>query len=481
MQGRDPEAGMPNGVPRASTAARTHRASLLRRFLALADALAIVIALACSVLVGGADAANTQFALGVLTLPVWIVLFKLYGLYDQDGKRLSHSTVDDMPWVFHVVVVGSLVLWFFLKAATEHKLILSEGATFFLVAFMVTLSLRSVVRRLARLAEPPTRLLVVGGGPVARMLVRKVRTHPEYHLQPIGYLDQLPGHPEGLNGDLPYLGEISELRDVCVQNRVAHIAVASPAVDETTLTELIRWSKDFAVRVSIVPSAVDVLGPSVEIDDIEGLTVLALNPPVLPRSSRSLKRAMDLALAAPLLVIMIPLMLAAAAVVKLGSSGPVFYSQERVGRHGRRFRLYKFRTMVVDAEARAEELRPLSAHPAWLDLDHDPRITRIGRVLRHTSIDELPQLWNILRGDMSLVGPRPMSPDVQERIEGWGARRLDLTPGLTGPWQVLGRTNIPFEEMVRLDYLYVTNWSLWWDVRLMVRTLPAVLQARGVN
>jgi lipopolysaccharide/colanic/teichoic acid biosynthesis glycosyltransferase len=173
--------------------------------------------------------------------------------------------------------------------------------------------------------------------------------------------------------------------------------------------------------------------------------------------------------------------LLAAFAIKLTSPGPVLYAQERIGRHGRRFRVYKLRTMVQDADERLKSLAKDSSHPAWLLLDHDPRITRVGRVLRLTSIDELPQLWNVLRGDMSLVGPRPMTPSVHEHISGWGRRRLDLTPGITGLWQVLGRTTIPFEEMLKLDYLYVTNWSLWQDVRLLIRTLPVVLRRRGAN
>jgi lipopolysaccharide/colanic/teichoic acid biosynthesis glycosyltransferase len=174
-------------------------------------------------------------------------------------------------------------------------------------------------------------------------------------------------------------------------------------------------------------------------------------------------------------------MVLSALAVKLDSRGPVFFSQERIGRHGLRFRIHKFRTMVADADARTEELRNQSDHPVWLLLDRDPRVTRVGRVLRHTSLDELPQLWNVVRGHMSLVGPRPMPPDVDEHISGWGRTRLDLTPGVTGLWQVLGRTAIPFEEMVKLDYLYVTNWSLWQDVRLLIHTLPAVANRRGVN
>jgi lipopolysaccharide/colanic/teichoic acid biosynthesis glycosyltransferase len=180
-------------------------------------------------------------------------------------------------------------------------------------------------------------------------------------------------------------------------------------------------------------------------------------------------------------VLAAPLMALIAVAIKLDSRGPVFYRQERIGRGGRRFRLVKFRTMGQDAERRREALLAQSKDPGWLLLDHDPRITRVGRFLRHSSLDELPQLWNVVKGEMSLVGPRPIIESEDRQLEGWRRSRVDLTPGMTGLWQVLGRTSIPFEEMVKLDYLYVTNWSLWSDLRLIMRTLPAVLLKRGVN
>jgi lipopolysaccharide/colanic/teichoic acid biosynthesis glycosyltransferase len=219
----------------------------------------------------------------------------------------------------------------------------------------------------------------------------------------------------------------------------------------------------------------------VEIDDVEGVTVLGVNPPWLPRSSRTIKRGMDLVVAAGLLLLASPLLLLLAIAITLDSPGPVFFAQERVGKGGRHFRLFKLRTMVVDAEKRRGELVSQSTDPGWLKLDHDPRITRLGRWLRRLSLDELPQLWNVLRGEMSMVGPRPLIPAEDERVNEWARHRLDLTPGITGYWQVLGRTRIPFEEMVKLDYLYIMNWSLWEDVRLMLKTLPAVITGRGSN
>jgi lipopolysaccharide/colanic/teichoic acid biosynthesis glycosyltransferase len=202
---------------------------------------------------------------------------------------------------------------------------------------------------------------------------------------------------------------------------------------------------------------------------------------VLPRSSRTLKRSMDIVGSAALLLLMLPVLIICAIAIKLDSKGPILFKQSRVGRRGRHFKVLKFRTMCVGAEAQQAELLKLSRDPNWLDLEEDPRVTRVGRFLRHASLDELPQLWNVLKGEMSLVGPRPIMPSEAETLIGWRLSRVDLTPGLTGLWQVLGRTNIPFEEMITLDYLYVTTWSLWTDVRLLIRTLPAVLAQKGVN
>jgi lipopolysaccharide/colanic/teichoic acid biosynthesis glycosyltransferase len=202
---------------------------------------------------------------------------------------------------------------------------------------------------------------------------------------------------------------------------------------------------------------------------------------VLGRSSRTLKRTLDLVGATALGLLLLPLVVAIALAIKLDSQGPVFFRQSRVGKGGKRFDVLKFRTMHRDAEARRGELIADSMDPNWLHLENDPRITRVGRHIRRLSLDELPQLWNVLKGEMSLVGPRPLIASEDEMIGGWGRSRLDLTPGLTGVWQVLGRTNIPFEEMVKLDYLYVTNWSLWTDVRLLLRTPLAVITRRGAN
>jgi exopolysaccharide biosynthesis polyprenyl glycosylphosphotransferase len=442
----------------------------------LGVAAAFVVA---ATLIGRTDPLKPLFW-GLVTLPLWILIFKAYGLYDRDAKRVSHSTVDDLPWIFHSLLIGSLGTWIVLRYGPGEDAVFGEGLVFFGVALGGIFLARAAARALTRFLIPPERVLLVGGGPMAWVLARKFRSHPEYELDAIGYVD-LSASPEGIQPDLPYLGRPDEIDDIVAKERVERVVILAPEVAPDELADLVRRLRGADVRIALLPHVVDVLGSSVEIDDVEGITILGVTPPNLTRSSRFLKRSMDVAIALPLLLLTLPLTIAAALAVKLTSRGPIFYSQERIGRGGRRFRMYKFRTMVQDAELKEGELVERSQHPVWLLLDHDPRITRVGRLLRHTSIDELPQLLNVLRGDMSIVGPRPMPPHVDEHISGWGRRRLDLTPGITGMWQVLGRTHIPFEEMVKLDYLYVTNWSLWQDVRLIIHTLPAVLGRRGVN
>lgn len=209
--------------------------------------------------------------------------------------------------------------------------------------------------------------------------------------------------------------------------------------------------------------------------------MVSLPPMRFSRSVVFLKRAVDLVAAGLGLLLLSPVLLVIAVAVKLDSRGPVFFRQRRWGRGGREFRIVKFRTMVDGAEAlkaSVEDRNDIDGGPLF-KIREDPRITRVGAWLRRTSLDELPQLWNVLRGEMSLVGPRPFVVDEACQITGWAGRRVETTPGITGLWQVMGRTDLPFEEMVKLDYIYVTNWSLWWDIKILFQTIPAILARRG--
>jgi exopolysaccharide biosynthesis polyprenyl glycosylphosphotransferase len=282
---------------------------------------------------------------------------------------------------------------------------------------------------------------------------------------------------------LPSLGDLGDVDAASVlrEQKIDRVVISAEGIEDEQLLELVCLCRNLGVRISALPSLAAMMGPSATIDHLEGITLIGMNQPSLARSSRVLKRAMDLVGASLLLLFTVPIWVPAAIAIKLDSPGPVLFWQERVGRGGTPFRVAKFRSMVRNAEELREYLLAESRQKLWLDLEHDPRITRVGRFLRLTSLDELPQLLNVLRGEMSLVGPRPLIVEEDRNVSGWARGRLDLTPGITGVWQVLGRARIPFEQMIMIDYLYVANWSLWTDVKLILRTLPAVLTRRGAN
>jgi exopolysaccharide biosynthesis polyprenyl glycosylphosphotransferase len=227
----------------------------------------------------------------------------------------------------------------------------------------------------------------------------------------------------------------------------------------------------------------EVIGSRTVMHDISGIPLVSVKPPRLSPAARLVKRSTDLVIGGTALIVLSPFLVIAAARIRLESPGPVFFRQERMGAGGRTFRIFKFRSMYLDADERKAEIAELNMHgedgPKMFKIVGDPRITPFGRFLRRWSLDELPQLFNVMKGEMSLVGPRPLILAEDENILGHHRRRLNITPGVTGLWQVLGRSDIPFAEMVGLDYLYMTNWSLWGDMKLLARTVPAVLSRRG--
>jgi exopolysaccharide biosynthesis polyprenyl glycosylphosphotransferase len=453
----------------------------LRRLLAAGDAAAVILALTVALMLPGTSAAGHRLLWGLVALPLMMVLFKLYGLYDRDVKRISYSTVDDLPRLFHATVIGGLIVWLYARYSPMHRLDFAEILMFGTAVLAFVTVARFGVRSVAARLIGVERALLVGTGDLGQTLVGKLAAHPEYRLDVIGSLSPSDVAPANDSRRVPALGTLDQLEQVADLHGVTRVVFSARDIEESELERMLRDCRALSLKVSVLPRLADVLGPAVEIDDVEGVTVLGVNPPWLPRSSRAIKRGMDLMIATPLLILIAPLLGLLAVAIKLDSRGPVFFAQQRVGRRGSHFRLFKLRTMTVDAEQRRAQLIAQSTDSGWLKLDHDPRVTRTGHWLRRLSLDELPQLWNVVRGEMSLVGPRPLIPAEDEHVQAWARGRLDLTPGITGYWQVLGRTRIPFEEMVKLDYLYVMNWSLWEDVRLMLRTLPVVICGRGAN
>jgi exopolysaccharide biosynthesis polyprenyl glycosylphosphotransferase len=274
--------------------------------------------------------------------------------------------------------------------------------------------------------------------------------------------------------------KLAEVRALAARLDVQRAIVAPSSADGSEVLDLVRTLKAARIRVSILPRLLEVVGSSMVFDDLHGITLMGVRRFELTRSSAALKRTFDLLCATLGLLAVSPLMILAAVSIKLDSRGPVFFRQLRVGRHGERFQILKFRTMVADAEEMKDSLRDRNeAHGGLFKIADDPRVTRVGRILRRTALDEMPQLLNILKGEMSLVGPRPLILEEDLRVEGWHRRRLELTPGMTGPWQILGPVRVPLSEMVAIDYLYVANWSLWTDMKILLRTVPYVIGCRG--
>jgi exopolysaccharide biosynthesis polyprenyl glycosylphosphotransferase len=308
--------------------------------------------------------------------------------------------------------------------------------------------------------------------------------HPEYGINLVGFVDAEPKERREDLQHLSLLGPPERLDALVRVFDIERLIIAfSKETHERTL-HLIRSMKDHGVRVDIVPRLFELISPGVGVHTVEGLPLVGLASTRLSPSSRLIKRSFDLFVSIITLTLLGPLMAVIALAIKVESPGPALFRQIRMGRGDRTFRIIKFRTMAADADERKPEFAHLNKHlrnggdPRMFKITDDPRITRVGRLLRRYSLDELPQLINVVRGEMSLVGPRPLILDEDQYVLEWGRHRLNLKPGITGPWQVLGRNDIPFNEMVQLDYQYVTSWSLLCDLKLILRTMPVLFNTR---
>ena len=456
--------------------------------LILADMVAIAAALAITYAVAEAVASPSIIAptwlivlLAVLVLPIWVAIFTAYNLYERQNRSISLATFDEVGELFHALIAGSL---FFLILSQVLRRVMGaevffpvEAAMFLATALPLVLLTRGSVRSwLLPAIMQPRRTLIVGTGEVAQMVERKISSHPEYRLELVGFVD------EELHGDAgaPLVGRPADLARLVDELEIDWVILAFSRSSYEETLDLLRAARRPDVHLSIVPRFFEVFASNATIQELGGMPVVNLPPMRLSRSVRLTKRVVDIAVAGLGLLLLSPVLAAVAAAVRIDSRGSVFFRQERHGRGGSIFRIVKFRTMRAGAESERSALAPLNeVTGALFKMKDDPRVTRVGRVLRRTSLDELPQLWNVLKGEMSLVGPRPFVVHESSQITGWASRRLDITPGITGLWQVLGRTDIPFDEMVKLDYIYVTNWSLFWDMKILFQTIPVVLSRRG--
>jgi exopolysaccharide biosynthesis polyprenyl glycosylphosphotransferase len=465
------------------------RGRMLRRLLLVSDVVAL-----CAAFLGTQLPFQTlvvqTLPLLLLSIPLGVLLAYGYQLYHLDSYRADHTAPDEIGPVLQMATFWSWSTLLAMYVVRPEYVSVPKVALFWGLTVTLLMVLRSASRAYARRQVWYLQnALIVGPVDEATPLLQKILRHPEWGINVVACVPAPgTGRPRGATEHLlelvPVVGGTPDIVELVGRLDVDRVMLTPALSESRQRVEVVCELSDLGVHVDLVPSWSDVVGTRFQLTEMEGIPVLTVPRPRLLRSSLRLKRALDLVVGTVALLVFAPVLAALAIAIKLDSPGPVFFRQRRIGRDDQPFRVFKFRSMYVDADERKDEVATLNFHGGGNDhgmfkIRDDPRITRVGRFLRRYSLDELPQLFNILRGEMSFVGPRPLIETEDRQIEGRFRRRLSLTPGLTGLWQAHGRSDIPFDQMVNLDYLYVTNWSLWGDVKLVMRTASAVFRGRG--
>jgi len=431
-----------------------------------------------------ADAASrTPFSLSgrwvLLTIPLWLVIFAAYGLYD---RRELDAPSEEMRRLFHgitVSLVAIVMVTFFAKFAVSRGWIASLALFCTLTVAVGRVAVRKLAGRLSASGYLCSPALVVGTNEEARTIARSLHRHRRLGYRAVGFVRVGPA-PSGTVDGLPIVGAVDDIAILARQTGVAAVVIAGTAVRADVLLQIDAALQSVDVEIRLTPGLPHVSPSRITIRPLDGLALLSLDRRELGIRQAALKRMFDVVVGTLLFVIAVPVMLVVAVLVRLTSRGQALFRQERVGKGGRPFVMYKFRSMVKGAEELHEELVQASgADTVLFKLREDPRVTPIGRVLRRWALDELPQLWNVVKGDMSLVGPRPALPGETARYSNRLRTRLQVKPGLTGLWQVNGRHELPFADYIRYDLFYVENWSLGLDLYVIGKTVPALLARRG--
>jgi exopolysaccharide biosynthesis polyprenyl glycosylphosphotransferase len=452
------------------------RGALLRRLLALGDWGALLAALAVVTLATSSTDTGTFFW-AVLFSPSWVIVVKLHGLYDNDHRRIRHSTLDELPSLVSASVLGTLVLDGLLAISPAGPLSPASAIGVGVGALLASFVARGVLRFVFHLLTPLATGLVIGPPQAVDMVARRVSTHPETRLALVGYLST---ESEGTATELPRLGSAADISRVSREQGIERVVVTELEMGDVDAEHLIGECKAEGLALTFLPQHYGLLGPGIELNRLAELPVLDFRFSDPPRSTVAMKRTLDIVVSGLLLVLLSPLLVGVAIWILLDDGGPVFFRQRRAGKEGEPFTMVKFRTMVTDAEQRLPELVDIENldQPAF-KIQDDPRVTRSGRGLRRTSIDELPQLFNVLRGEMSLVGPRPEEENVVALYDERQRSRLAIKPGITGPMQVYGRSDLTFEERLAMERDYLDNLSLLTDLEILMRTPRAMVRGEG--
>jgi exopolysaccharide biosynthesis polyprenyl glycosylphosphotransferase len=412
---------------------------------------------------------------------VLLLAYRGAGLYN---RRRTRSWWDEMRAITSGTASGIMILVFvvfFARPLVYSRLIFFYAGVLIVIVLGFSRVIKAVVlSRQRRRGGAVERVLIVGAGEAGRMIMRNLVAHPEYGYQVVGFVDDNPDKGRTDIGRLQALGSVDNLPRVLEEQLIDEVIIALPWQAHRKIIRLIGECQRVDVRARIIPDLFQLSMTQVDVDDINGIPLIGLREVRLRGFNLAVKRVVDVLLAIVTLLLVSPLLLLVAVAIRLDSPGPVLFQQQRVGRGGRTFELLKFRSMVEGADAEREALtQVVGVDGRRFKLKDDPRVTRVGRILRRSSLDELPQFLNVLRGDMSVVGPRPGLSEEVARYHEWHKQRLGVVPGLTGLWQVSGRSEIPFDEMVLLDVYYIENWSLGLDLRILVQTIPSVLLGRG--
>jgi exopolysaccharide biosynthesis polyprenyl glycosylphosphotransferase len=474
------------GRARAARRAQVHATGILtqvlardaiyRRLLVTADAAATALAL----WIGGSVVAGASLKLSAIAaIPVTVFVAKVLDLYDRDVTRLHKVTLDEFPDLLQLASLVTLLAYIGQSALFTSSLDQAAVAALWLTMLSSLVVGRAIARAAAGSLTPPERCLFVGDPGSAEEFAGKLQIQG-VHAEMVQVLEPDAAAATNGNGAGGADGDrlVDAILPVVDSSEIHRVVLATGPWDGHALLQTVSGLKASGVSVSVLPPISRLATFSFDVDHLPGMAVLGMRRFDMSRSSRRVKRSFDVLFSGIALLLLSPLLAAVALAVKVDTPGPLFFRQRRVGQDGEEFKMLKFRSMVEGADARKHELSDQIDADGLFKLEDDPRVTRVGRLIRRFSLDELPQLINVLRGEMSLVGPRPLIPVEDAMIMGSFRRRLEVRPGMTGHWQILGSLRVPLEEMVTLDYIYVANWSLWTDLKIIARTIP-YLALRG--
>ena len=421
------------------------------------------------------------FKVGIIASAFTLFIFYLQGVYALPRGTSFFAEFSRLVTSSAIVTIVLMVGNYMFQPLYHSRLVYGMAGGFIL--FFTTLSHfgnRYLTLRLRKKGYGIRRILLVGAGEVSRTIMRTLLAEPGLGYEVLGFLDDNPQKGERNLGPFTGLGPIDNLPQVLIENQVDEVIVTLPWQYHRRIMSVLNQCNRLKVRARVVPDVLQLSLDRVDIEVLNGIPLISVKPPGITGAQFAIKRAMDLVLGSIGLLLALPLMGVLALAIKLDSPGPVLFIQTRVGRNGKLFQAYKFRSMVPEAERLKPQLEQYNeADGPIFKIKNDPRLTRVGRFLRRTSLDELPQIFNVLKGEMSLVGPRPALPEEVERYEPWHRKRLQALPGMTGLWQVSGRSNLSFDEMAMLDIYYVENWSPGLDISILLRTIPKVIIGEG--